>query len=183
MIHYSYGVTDTKFHSVDSAKLATEIDAAITPNVCHIDTVGSNIAVCFDAAIDAADKTTMDGVVANHAGSAKAVKYKAIDKRTDELIAGGFAYGGKQFSLSATAQMKMVGTHGVRDDPALTYPIVWNTIDDNDTYSLTDATDLHNFYLTGVGTMRSILDSGTSLKGQVRAATTKAEIDAVVDPR
>lgn len=183
MISYAYVLTDTKFDSIHPKKLSNEIDAAITPDVCHIDVTGTAISVCFEASLDPADKTAMDGVVAAHEGKAKKLKYKAIDKRTDELIAAGFTYGGKQFSLAATAQMKMVGTHEVKDDPALTYPIEWNTIDDNDTISLADATDLHNFYLTGVGTMRATLDSGTALKGLVRVATTKAEIDAVVDPR
>lgn len=183
MTTYTYAAIDTKFESVCPKRLVAEINAAITPTVSHIDEVGTAINVHFAAPLDAADKTTMDGVVADHEGKAKRIKYKAIDARTDEIIAAGFTFGGKQFSLAATAQMKMVGTHEVKDDPALTYPIEWNTIDDNDTISLQNATDLHNFYLTGVGTMRSVLDSGTSLKGQVRAATTKAEIDAVVDPR
>ena len=77
----------------------------------------------------------------------------------------------------------MMGTHQIKDDPALTYPLDWNTIDDLDVYAIPDAATLDGFYLTGVGTIRAHLDSGTALKTSVRAATTIAEVDAVVDNR
>jgi hypothetical protein len=113
----------------------------------------------------------------------KHAKMKAIDARTDELIAAGFTYADKSFSLSLAAQAKMMGTHQVKDDPALTYPINWNTINDDDVYAIANATDLNGFYLTGLGTYRTHVDGGTSLKDQVRAATTEAEVNAIVDNR
>lgn len=76
----------------------------------------------------------------------------------------------------------MVSIAQVRDDPAVLYPIVWNTKDDRDGYSIADSQVLHDFYLTGVGTYRGHVDDGTTLKAQ-RAATTIAEVDAAVDTR
>ena len=110
-------------------------------------------------------------------------KFAAIDARTDELIRLGFTYSGKQFSLSIESQMKMVGAHAARNEPAMTYPIIWNTLGDEGTYSIVDANDLNGFYLTGVGTLRALLDSGTALKDQIRQATTLAEVEAVTDSR
>ena len=113
----------------------------------------------------------------------RAAKCAAIDARTDELISVGFVFATKTFSLSANAQAKMMGITQIRDDENLTYPIKWNTIDDTDTHSITDSAMMLSFYLTGVGTYRSHLDGGTTLKDSVRAATTIAAVDAVTDTR
>ncbi len=119
----------------------------------------------------------------NILSSVKASKLLAIDARTDALIASGFVYSSKTFSLSLPAQIKMNGSHMVRDDPSFTYPVIWNTMDDNDTISLADSAALDAFYLTALGTVRSHLDSGTALKDQARAAVTVAVINAIVDNR
>ncbi|MGH7701644.1 MAG: hypothetical protein ACREMO_00990 [Gemmatimonadales bacterium] len=113
----------------------------------------------------------------------KAVKSKAIDARTVELIAEGYAYGGKQLSLSAMAQVTLLGLDQVRDDPSFAFPVVLNTIDDADTYQVKDATDAHALFLAAVAAYRQHKDSGTQLKDQVRAAATVAELDAVKDGR
>jgi len=113
----------------------------------------------------------------------KAAKFEAIDLKTGELIAVGFTYSGKVFSLSIEAQAKMIGAHQLKDDPAFTYPVTWGTLTDDSSVVLDDASDLHNFYLTGVGTIRVHLDGATPLKASVAAATTIGAVDAVVDPR
>ena len=115
--------------------------------------------------------------------SVKNAKCAAIDTRTAELIDQGFSYSSKTFSLSLASQSMLEGSYPVKNHVSLTYPIVWNTIDDLDTISLADATDLENFYLTALGTFRARRDSGTTLKDQVRAASTIAAVDAVVDSR
>jgi hypothetical protein len=113
----------------------------------------------------------------------KQEKLGEIDARTDELIALGFNYASRQFSLGELAQIKMIGTHQIKGNPALSYPINWNSIDDSDVYSIANEADLDGFYLTGVGTLRARLDSGTALKDSVRAAADVAAVDAVVDGR
>ena len=106
-----------------------------------------------------------------------------IDNRTSELIALGFTYSTKQFSLSASAQSNLLGLDLSKDDPALTYPIKYNTIDDLDSYSVPDSTDMHSMFLTALATKKGHLDSGTVLKQQVRDATTISELDLVIDNR
>ncbi len=110
-------------------------------------------------------------------------KSDAIDAKTERLISEGFIYATKRFSLSLSDQTTMAGMHQVKDDVALTYPISWNTIDNRDTYDIEDAADLDALYLACLGAIRTHLDSGTSLKGDVRASTTIAEVDAVVENR
>jgi hypothetical protein len=113
----------------------------------------------------------------------KQAKIRQIDDHTDALIAAGFTFAGKQFSLSLFSQNKIIGTHQIKDDAALVYPIRWNTLDDEDAIEVVDATMLDGFYKTALGTLRARLDSGTTLKDQVRAATTIADVVGVVDDR
>lgn len=113
----------------------------------------------------------------------KAAKYAAIDARTVELIEQGFVFGGQTYSLSLPAQTTWLGLDQLRSDPALTYPVVVNTLDDGATGSLPDAATVHGFFLTAVGTYRGHKDSGTALKDQVRAAADEAAVNAIVDTR
>ena len=119
----------------------------------------------------------------NHLSEEKAAKIAVIDSRTEELISRGFVYRNCTFSLSASAQSKMIGSHQIKDHPALVYPIKWNTLDDDDTLSLVDSADLDAFYLTALGTIRYHLDSGTELKDEVRSATTIIELNQIADNR
>jgi hypothetical protein len=126
-----------------------------------------------------AEKDDIDGGLE----AARGIKIKAIDARTEELIALGFTYASKVFSLSIPSQSKMTAAHQIKDDVAFIYPVVWNTISDDSTYSIADATDMGGFYMTAIGTIRARLDSGTALKDSARAAADIAAVDAVVDTR
>ena len=111
----------------------------------------------------------------------KGIRHRQIDEKTDSLIAAGFTYNTKTFSLSANAQLTWLGMYTSRVD--LSYPVTVNTIDDADTESLTDANEVAAFYAAGLAQIRTHLDSGTALKQQVTAATDTAGVDAVVDNR
>ncbi len=109
-----------------------------------------------------------------------------IDLKTRELIAGGFTYppnSGQVFSLSLRSQAKIIATHNARVDPLLRFPQRWNTNDNKGVVTIPSKEGLHAFYMTAMGTVRIHLDSGTALKDQIRAATTRAEVDAVIDNR
>lgn len=111
----------------------------------------------------------------------KKEKILDIDLRSALLIEDGFEYQGKRFSLSTNAQINISALNQTRND--LTYPITYNTIDDTDTYDVVDATDMNAMYMTALATKKAVLDSGTSLKTQVRQASAKDEVDAVIDNR
>ena len=113
----------------------------------------------------------------------KVAKAKKIDRHTSELIANGFVFGGQTFSLSTNAQSTLTGMYAIRDEPFLTFPVKFNTLDDQGYVELGDSSQVRTFYLTAVGTYRSVLDAGTALKDQIRAANSQAALDAVVDNR
>lgn len=169
--------------------LSHEVIAVLPGKSFTISANGTSVVLNFTETLTAGEITTLDTAVSDHQTAfdalspVKATKIIDIDTRTAELIDLGFTYASKQFSLSIPAQSKMMGTHQVKDNPALVYPINWNTIDDLDSYSIVNSADLDGFYLTALGTVRAHLDSGTVVKDSVRAATTIAEVDAVVDTR
>ena len=113
----------------------------------------------------------------------KDVRFKEIDATTFERISLGFSYNNLVFSLSQNAQINILGMDEVRNDPAMSYPIEYSTIDDLGHYSVVDATDLHTMYLTALGTKKAWVDSGTTLKDAVRAATTDSEVQSIIDNR
>jgi hypothetical protein len=129
------------------------------------------------------------GLVAAEAGfdesleQLKMSRYKAIDGRTGELIDLGYVYSGVPLSLSLEAQLRIEGMDRARNETYVVYPVEWNSLDDSTKAVLADATELHTMYMTALGTLRARVDSGTALKDQIRAATTRAEVEAVVDNR
>lgn len=136
--------------------------------------------------------TSGDGTAVEHYSEVeeleplKIARMNDIDARTVQLIDVGFEYpadSGNIFSLSLEAQAKMTAAHCVRDDPLMAYPQRWNTRDNSGAVTVADSAALHAFYMTAIGTVRFHLDSGTALKDSIRAATTRAEVDAVVDNR
>lgn len=130
--------------------------------------------------------TIINSAIANHHASldqAKKAKYAAIDAKTDEIIARGFTFQNIVFSTSLDAQSRMLGMDQLRNDAAMTYPIIFNSLDDSISISIPDADTVHAFVLTGVGYYRAAIDSGSALKADVRAATTVAEVQAITDTR
>jgi hypothetical protein len=113
----------------------------------------------------------------------KVFRYDEVDIKTEQLIGQGFTYATKVFSLSSNAQTNILALDNTKDDPALTYPISYNTIDDLDSYDIADSTDLHNMYLTALTTVRGHQDSGTVLKTQIRDAIDIAAINTIIDNR
>ena len=110
----------------------------------------------------------------------KQKRYDEIDLKTEALIAQGFTYDSRTFSLSQEAQINWTNLYQARS--LFTYPVSATT-KDQDAYSIPDIATVEAFYQTGLGTVQAHLDSGRDLKVQVKAATTKAEIDAIVDNR
>ena len=116
----------------------------------------------------------------------KKCKCDSIDVRTKQLISTGFEFppeSGQYFSLSLPAQINFTNLDRLRDDPILTYPISVNTLDDQGMLEIPDSATMRLFFLSGMAVAKGAPDSGTALKNQVRACTTKAEVEAIVDPR
>jgi hypothetical protein len=159
-----------------------EVIASSLPTQCPIDNAHSvtlESATILEEDIYINDGTLTDVTLDDY----KTLRYHDVDTRTSELISQGFTYQAKVFSLSPNAQTNILALDNTRDDPALSYPIKYNTIDDLDSYDVIDATDLHNMYLTALATKKGHVDSGTVLKTSIRNAATKADVDAIIDNR
>lgn len=112
----------------------------------------------------------------------KIQKNEEINIRTQQIIANGINYDGRQFPLDLPDQSTWHGLFNAVAAGVATYPIkVMDTVDEP--YYLADATAFQNMYFIGFGQVGVILESGRVLKAQVNACTTKEEIDAIVDDR
>lgn len=136
-----------------------------------------------DPDLDAAEEVSLANVIAAHPLVAtKQAKFVAIDQKTQrQLIPAGFYWEGSVMSLSPNAQRTWLGMLVGKD--LATYPMVVNSLDDKSTVEIGDAVEVTLFYQAAMNAVRFALDSGTTLKDQVRAAATIADVDAVVDNR
>jgi len=114
----------------------------------------------------------------------KEKRFEEIDRNTTKLIKKGFEYpasSGNIYSLSELGQINLIGLE--LDKAAITFPKNWTTKDNQSRQEIADTTEATTFHLTALGTKIAHLDSGSDLKESIRAATTKAEVDAIVDNR
>lgn len=114
----------------------------------------------------------------------KKYRKSEINNRTGELVSNGFEYpsgSGNIFSLSEVAQSNL---HGLKANSSVTpYPLPWATINDDGEYFITDEADALAFYGTAFTVVTTHRQGGNTLKRQINAANTRAEVEAIVDNR
>lgn len=127
----------------------------------------------------------LDEIVFNHdeetLSQMKLRRYNEVDKKTGELIVAGFTYLGELFSMSYNAQINLLGLNSSKDD--LTYPIKYNAKDDSTHILLNNASEVSSMYLSALADKKSKQDSGTDLKISIESASTKSEVEAIIDNR
>ena len=175
---------DTTGKTINHSKLNQEIsDSGSIVNFAGAVSATNKFIVYGDSI---ADQTTLDNIVLNHEAVSldeyKLNRIKDIDQRTQELISNGFPYDGEMFSLSEHAQLNWIGMKTADISDLLTFPMGITTIDDKE-YLIQSKTSLTTFYITGLGYKKAILDSGRSLKTQIKTAVDVAGIDGVIDAR
>lgn len=111
----------------------------------------------------------------------KKYRYQEIDNRTGELIQLGYDYAGMTFSFSENAQNNLLGAFAARN--SLTYPVEWNNIDDTNSYNIADAAEMESFFLVALSSKKTHQDSGTNIKGQIRAAANRGAMESIFDNR
>jgi hypothetical protein len=177
---------------VGEAALAAGVEAALPGKVFGIWAVDASVAILFADELTTGEIITLDAVVVAQQAAfdplpvLKARRFAEIEARTDQLIALGFEYppaSGNFYSLDLASQLRTLGVDHSKDFPELTYPVRWSTVNKMEAVDLANAAATRGFFLTALGTLRGRIDSGTVLYDAIRAATTKAEIDAVVDTR
>ncbi len=133
----------------------------------------------------AAEKTALDNETAS-LDARKQARYIEIDTQSGALISDGFEYpasSGNMFSLSDRAQAKIVALYSrSKNDPSLTYPVEVSKIDEGK-HQLADAAAVEGWFFAAFDRVRSVLEAGTDLKDQVKAAATRSAVDAVTDSR
>ena len=128
-----------------------------------------------DIAFVQLDKTLMD------LPTLKSYRYGEIDFKTGTLIADGFVYDSKTFSLSANAQSNLLGAYSAKE--LLTYPVSWNVKDDSETYQIADATEMATFFMTALAAKKAQQNSGTVLKAQITVAVDIPAVNVIIDNR
>lgn len=103
-----------------------------------------------------------------------------IDAKTDVLIERGFDFGGEKFSTSSEAQRNWIAIYSAKD--YITYPFSVTTKDDKE-YSFYDPRIVTVFFMTGVAYVNTNIATGRVFKIAVTNASTKEEIDAIIDNR
>lgn len=189
---YNYSIqNDFPDQMVESNLLKKQIsDSSISSATFNcINTNGDDCEICFSGDLSTEDLATLDQVVADHAPAlalAKKKKFAEIAYRTEQLIGEGFEFApanGMRFGLSEDAQLNLSTLYNNRNEAWITWPVNWPSIDKNDVYAIPDAATIEGFFLTAAGTKQAIMDSETPIDDEVRAATTVAEVNAIVDPR
>ncbi len=145
------------------------------------------IEVVLESDPDSGTSDEIDSLVSAHDPEqtlleAQLEKMSAIDRRTSTGIETGHTWeDGKTYSLSSNAQRWMIGLYIAK--VLVDYPVNVNTKDDKGIGKLLNSAHVDSFYASALGSVRYWLDSGTNLKEQVRAATTVAEVEAIIDDR
>ncbi len=155
-----------------------DVSAVLSTNPRYWDFDDDNNAVVEKSQ---ADKDTADADSAN-LGPMKADKYHKIDLRTMQLIAAGFTYNAKTFSLSDNAQKKII-TWKIKADNGDETARTAVTIDNADTEILADAAEVSLFYDAAFDKVQDHIDSGEAVRASVRAATDVPAVGAVADNR
>ena len=189
---YEYELSDFIDHDLNSDRLILEIKAVPAlvdvVFVTRIKTTSHvHVDIGYPTALSGGDKLLLDGVIAAHRDSAhwlpdvKQAKFKAIDAKTDAMVARGFTHQGVVYELYLEAQIRLLSMLVLKDN--LPYPILYNSKDDSTVLDLNGPNDVIGLAFAAIGSIKWILDSGTAQKSAVRAATTVEEVNAIVDPR
>jgi hypothetical protein len=145
----------------------------------------NNATVCNGDPTIYADLIWVDGVISQAALDAewlnylKGTRYVEIDTKTGQLIAEGFTWDSKVFSLSINAQINWSNLPNLPDS---IFPLSISTINDEEVYTLSLANKM-NFYYTAVNGKNGPLQSGNTLKAQITACADEACVNSIVDNR
>lgn len=132
------------------------------------------------------EKTTLDGIVNTSPtlDQYKTLKQDAIQRKNTKLIEAGFEYpaaSGNIFPAAAQDRLRFLADQ--TSSGVLAFPVGRNTKNGLGKLNLNNANDVRLFNEAATEHVGGIEASGTALEDQVRAATTYAEVDAVVDNR
>lgn len=179
------------YYDIAELTLARDIEAVILAKSFKIITVGSSCTIAFSESLTPEEESTLNATVFAHRSigaleAAKQSKFDNVERRTQELIDQGFEFppeSGYLFPTDDDMKITLGALYAARDEPYIQYPVTWATMDREHSIDLLSASDVTAFYLTGLAYIRACKDSGMTVKAAIIAATTIAEVSAIVDPR
>jgi len=188
MFKYDYNITPGDINLITLLEQIGSESTLSNPIGYSFNNDETVFSINFSEELDTNQQTSLNLIIENHNSDIlvelKKTRYQEIDSRTNELIEEGFEFppsSGLFFNLDPKSQIRIHGCDYARD--LLPYPLKWQSLDDNNQISIVDADMMHNFFLVGLNTLKSRIDSGTALKEQIAQATTVEEVNAVIDNR
>jgi hypothetical protein len=133
------------------------------------------------------NENSLDIVINNHEpetlSELKTRRIMEIDTKTQQIISLGFNFDGKTFSLSAPAQTNWTNLKANADllNSLNFFPIIISTIN-SEQYSLTYP-NVTPFWMSGFGVISTTYKSGSDYKVAILQATTKEQVDLIIDER
>jgi len=194
MSKYCYIDVDNNVIASSTVERSLEEAQAVNPAIVAIienapDEVvvkGENAAILYFHRLDHGDGTAIeDYVEIPFLDDYKAAKIETIDARTEELTNLGFTHTNGEtvkLSLTNTHLIIYLGLARMNDMGLVTWPVPYATIEGEE-YLISDAADLDSIIAQGGAALMYIRVGGVQLRSAIRAATTKAEIDAIHDNR
>ena len=117
--------------------------------------------------------------------TAKEDRCDAINATTDEIIAGGFTHDDPEtnktyyFSLTTEDQINWIGLNAMLSSGMDMTGLSFRAI--GESYIFRSTEDFLNGYQSGMGVKQYAIETGGVLKDRINAATTKEELEAIVD--
>jgi hypothetical protein len=171
--------------NVNSSRLDVEIiNSNSVSNYLGHTTNGNNLSIYGESILN---ESVLDSVIDAHEevnlNEYKQKRYNEIDLKTQYLISLGFVFDSHTFSLSLPAQSNWTNLKANADllNSQGFFPITIST-SDNLQYSLSYA-NVVPFWFAGFGVISTVYKGGSDLKVLVMNATTKEEVDLIIDNR
>ena len=108
----------------------------------------------------------------------KDIRYVEIDMRTQEIIAQGFLFDGRTFSMSLTAQ---INWSNFPNFPDALFPLT--IIDISEAPYVCSLANKMNFYYAALNAKNIPLQTGGNLKAQIELCADEACVNAIIDNR
>lgn len=119
--------------------------------------------------------------MADNLATEKRKRVYAVDMKTRRLIAQGFEWKGRRFSLSHEAQNNLMMMTTMRDRAY--FPLAFSTLDDSEVVNIHSTQELWQFVETATDRISSLLQQGRLLKRRILDAQTPLELNTILDDR
>ena len=139
----------------------------------------SNVTPGPGQSVVAADSLDAAKPLAQQLAEAKVASVMAVDMKTQVLLAAGFTYGGNTFPLDPDSRLDW---KAILDGNVKTWPLSFTTTDGKTVVSL-DGTTGPAAAQAAFTRYVALRQQGATLKAQINASTSVANVQAVIDDR